>query len=260
MLEEREASLPRSAGGYLTKLRKEKTMDPRTKVHMCLILGAAIMAVLNPEPLMAQEPVIQAILPENGAAAGYGQMITIQGFNLIQLGNFAGTTVAFTNKKGDVCSDVFLYQAPSTANELYVRILNPAGPCDIGKGKYKVTVSTPDGTSDPWDFQVKKKPEAPILRKVLFPGDLGCPADSSDYDICVQAYGTDTSHITAVFRQDRMKISAPLITTIASPAMGLTHGFKLPELTSGETALVQLGTTVNEVDSKLSAPLLFTVP
>jgi hypothetical protein len=235
-------------------------MDPRTKVHMCLILVAAAIKILNPEPLMAQAPMIQAIVPEKGSAAGYGQMITIQGSNLIQLGNFAETTVTFTNNKGDVCSDVFLFQGPSTVNELYVRILQPGGPCDIGKGKYQVTVSTPDGTSNPWEFQVKKKPEAPILRKVSFPGDTDCPADSSTYDICVQAYGTDTSNITAVFRQNGMKVLAPLISTISSATLGLTHGFKLPELTSGENALVQLGTTVNGVDSKLSLPLLFTVP
>jgi hypothetical protein len=235
-------------------------MNPRTKAHMCLILGAAIMAVLNAEPLMGQEPVIQAIVPESGSAAGEGQMITVQGFNLIQPDNFAGTTVTFTNKKGDACSDMFLFGGPSTDNELYVRILDPGGPCDIGKGKYKVTVSTPDGTSNPWNFQVKKKPEAPILRKVSFPGDPGCPADVSDYDICVQAYGTDTSHITAVFKQNHVKISVPLVATLTSPTLGLTHGFKLPALTSGKTAFVQLATTVNGVDSKLSSPLLFTVP
>jgi hypothetical protein len=246
------------------KLRKEKTMNHSTKVHMCLMFGVALMAVLNSAPLMVQAapppPVIQAIVPETTTSAGYGQMITIQGFNLIQDYISDNTTVTFTKKpmkKG--CNDVFLFQPPSTANELYVRIFNPGGLCDIGNGKYKVTVTTPAGTSNPWEFQVKTKPEAPIPRKVSFAGDPNCPL-STDYDICVQAYGTDTASITAVFSQNGKVVSAPLIITFSSHPLGLTHGFKLPALTSGETALVQLRTTVDGIDSDLSFALLFTSP
>jgi hypothetical protein len=239
-------------------------MNPTTKAHMCLMFVVTSMAVLNSVPWMAQAapppPVIQAILPKTTSSAGYGQMITIQGFNLIQDYIFDNTTVTFTKKpmkKG--CSDVFLFHPPSTANELYIRIFNPGGLCDIGNGKYTVTVTTPAGTSNPWEFQVKKMPEAPIPRKVSFPGDPNCPL-STDYDICVQAYGTDTASITAVFSQNGKEGSAPLIITFSSYAQGLTHGFKLPVLTSGETALVQLRTTVDGVDSDLSFALLFTAP
>lgn len=234
-------------------------MNVTTKVHICLILAAAAMAVLNPVPLMAQAPVIQSIVPGNAPSAGYGQMITIQGFNLIQ-GNFDDTTVTFTKGKRRACSNVFLFEGPSTANELYVRIYNPGGPCDIRNGKYNVTVTTlAGGTSNPWGFQVKPKPQAPIPRKVLLAGDPDCPG-SDDYDICVQAYGTDTSGITAVFSQNDTEVSAPPVTTITGGTLGLIHGFKLPELTSGETALVKLRTTVGAVDSDLSFALLFTVP
>jgi len=234
-------------------------MNVTTKVHMCLILVAAAMAVLNPVPLMAQAPVIQSIVPETAPSAGTGQMITIQGFNLIQ-GDLEDTTVTFTKGKRRVCSDVFLLPSSSTANELYVRIYNPGGPCDIRKGKYNVTVTTlAGGTSNAWGFQVQPKPQAPIPRKVLLAGGPDCPG-SIDYNICVQAYGTDTSGITAVFSQNDTEVSAPLVTTITGGTLGLIHGFKLPELTSGETALVQLRTTVDEVDSDLSFALLFTVP
>ncbi len=237
-------------------------MNFKNKIRTCPIIVAAALAVLNPNFsfAQAQTPVIEDILPEKGAAAGHGQLITIQGLNLIKNSDLGATTVTFTSKKTGDCSDVFIFPSPSTSDELYVRLFNSGGPCDIGKGKYTVTVSTPDGTSNLWPYQVKSKPEAPILRKVLFPGEPGCPEDPPEIDICVQAYGTDTSHITAVFRQEHMKISVPLFMTVTSPTFGLVHGFKLPELTSGETASVQLFTTVNEVASKLSSPLEFTVP
>ena len=234
-------------------------MNVTTKVHMCLILVAGFMAVLNPVPLMAQAPVIQSIVPETAPSSGIGQMITIQGFNLIQ-GDLEGTTVTFTKGKRRFCSDVFLLPGSSTANELYVRIYNPEGPCDIPKGKYTVTVTTGAGPSNAWRFQVHPKPQAPIPRKVLLAGDPDCPG-SEDYNICVQAYGTDTSNITAVFSQNETEVSALLVTTRTGGTLGLTHGFKLPELlVSAEIALVQLRTTVDEVDSDLSFALLFTVP
>lgn len=257
------------AGTMLTPnaLRRDTMKQSiRRKLLLHVAPLALGLAILGPHPAAAQAPIIRTIVPGDGAA-GLGQLITIQGFNL----GPAGATVTFTaNDGGAPSSCVFIFPFLSTSNELYVRlgVLDPpappgcAVPSTIPIGKYKVTVTTAAGTSNEVGFQVKAKPHAPILLNLVGPLSIGCPDGVNQ--IGVRVYGTDApliaGVISAVFTQGGVEFNVGVSCTFTG-ASGLENRFILPAgLAPGTSTLIQLRSVVNGVASDLSYALRFTAP
>jgi hypothetical protein len=136
---------------------------------LLLSLGVRIAGAQSAPPRLAD------IVPEH-AAAGIGQLITIQGFHLLVPGATTVTLTPVFSGSPTTCVSV-LPPAPSGPNELYVRLgvfqsPNPAGcsnsiPSMIGPGLYRVTVTTPGGTSNAVPLAVFKPPATPIPRRLL---------------------------------------------------------------------------------------------
>jgi hypothetical protein len=135
---------------------------------LLLSLGVRIAGAQSAPPRIAD------IVPEH--AAGIGQLITVQGFNLSVLGPSMLTLTPVFGGSPTTCVSV-LPPAPSSPNELYVRLAvfqspNPAGcsksiPSVIGPELYRVTVTTPGGTSNAVLLAVFKPPATPIPRRLL---------------------------------------------------------------------------------------------
>lgn len=209
-----------------------------------LVVVMVVLVVLDASLAFGQTPVIQSIVPEKGAG-GFGQLIAIQGFEFGS-GNFEDTTVAFFSHDGSTaCSNVFLFTAPSTPNELYVRLNQDPHACQIPRGMNYVTVTTPQGTSNAIGFGLIPKPAAPVPRQFVFLGEggpFGCPENSRfDYDFCVEAYGSDTSGLQAIVSQRDVEFPPqPLVVTSSSNGY-MRHAFRFPDgLIFGESAIVQL--------------------
>ncbi len=237
-------------------------------VLLRLVLVSAIGLILSSQPAAAQPgpPIIRSIVPENGAA-GFGQLITIQGSDVFVLGS---TTVTFTPKGGAPSSCVFVFPSPSNSNEFYVRlgvfsaeVPPPPGctiPSEIEPGKYKVTVTTSTGVSNKFGFQVNEKPGTPIPRKLI--GFVaGLPTITSakvGSQIGIVAYGTE-GLVRAVFSQGSNQFLAVSLGAISGPNLGLASKITVPLGLSPGPTLVQVRTRVNGVKSDLSFALKLTI-
>lgn len=227
---------------------------------LVIVTGALIPAIVS------AQPVIVSIVPDN-AAAGIGQTITIQGGQLTPQGVLP--TVTFTHRNtGLACDDVLIFPTTtlSTGREVYVRLFQPGGWCDLGPGQYEVVVTNVMGTSNAFGFRIRPKPAAPIPRAVFLPGHPACSVSpGGEWDICVQAYGTDFQGISpmgARFNQANVIFlpEQPVVGTSISTAFGLVHRLKLPsEFVIPGGGWVQLRTTVAGVPSDLSFALAFSI-
>lgn len=231
-----------------------------------LAFGLVVVCVLSPSPVAGQ-PIITTIVPDS-AAAGFGQLVTIQGFNLLVPGS---TTVTLTPQGGGpsiTCAFVFV--SPSSANEIYVRFHIafgfPGGPCTVSPGKYEISVTTTAGVSNPVKFQIKGKPATPVPRRLCNFSLPGCPTITSasvGSQIGIPAYGTDTVLATAVFVQGSTEIPVLLNFGADSPALGEVSVFTVPSGLSPGTALVRLRTAVSTgappIPSDLSHALVLVV-
>lgn len=242
------------------------------RVLLRLVLVAAVGPILMSQPVAAQPgpPIIRSIVPDT-AAAGLGQMITIQGSDVFVMGS---TTVTFTPRDGgDPSSCVFLFAPPSNINEIYVRlgffvVISPAPPgCDIvpfglPTGKYGVRVTTSVGTSNELNFQVKEKPAGPVPRRLISPFEFGQPTITTAQagtTIGILAYGIDTSRAVAVFSQGSNQFFTRALGGTTGPNFGIASLITVPLGLSPGPALVQVRTRVNGVRSEFSFALKLTI-
>lgn len=224
-----------------------------------LVVALLALAAGHPAPaqaLMGDEPAIRSIVPGEGAA-GFGQLVTIQGFNLFDPNLPHLTEVTFTN--GATTTKAFVFEAPSTRNEVYVRI--PALPADV---TYQVRVRTLDDNlvSAPFGFRVKSTPGVPVPRRIVDPGNGFAPITTAKRGqiIGVQAYGTDTAGATAEFKPIGFAaVSDTAMQTFSSGTIGLVSQFTVPTGLPNGPLLVQLRVRVNGVDSDLSLALRLTI-
>lgn len=226
------------------------------RVLLRLVLVAAVGPILMSQPVAAQPgpPVIRSIVPAN-AAAGIGQMITIQGSDVFVLGS---TTVTFTPKDGGApFSCAFVFSSPSNSSELYVRL----DPSKIAPGKYEVTVTTSVGGSNKLGFQVREKPAAPLPRRLisLAFGQPTITTAKAGTIIGILAYGIDTSGAVAVFSQGSNQFVAGALGGKSGPNLGLASRNIVPLGLSPGPTLVQVRTRVNGVNSDLSFALKLTI-
>jgi hypothetical protein len=243
-----------------------------------LVLGGLVGLTLEP---VAAQPRIVDIVPKS-AAAGLGQLIVIQGFDLFP--DDAPVVTLTPTSGGSPTTCAFVFPAASSPNELYVRLgvfelPNPPGcsnaiPSWIAPGKYRLTVTTAEGISNAIGFQVKET-AMPIPRQLLACSASGACSPGSTFSpgslMGIRAYGTDTSGATAVFIQGTTVIAVPSgITFIGGgdpePSDdGLVNGFEVPTGLSAGRALVRLRTTVTAIGggqpdpSSLSFGLVFEV-
>src|SRR5262245_52933874 len=73
-------------------------------------LGFLLLHTQQAQALDGNAPIIIAITPGNGAA-GFGQLVTIQGFNIYNPLNPALTQVTFT--QGGIPANAFVFSSPS---------------------------------------------------------------------------------------------------------------------------------------------------
>jgi hypothetical protein len=226
-------------------------------------------------------------LVQQHAAAGRGQLVTIQGFHLFvrDATTVNATTVTLTPLLGgSPTSCVSVFNAPSSGNELYVRLgvfesPNPPGcskstPSTVAPGLYRVTVTTPGGTSNAVPLVVARPPATPIPRKLLYCSTSPCSPRTTfrPGDVMgILAYGTDSVGATAVFLQGTTAMPVPThITFIPSgPAeRGVVNAFMVPAGLSPGPALVRLRTQLAAIGggspdpadrSDLSFALVFAV-
>lgn len=235
-------------------------------VLLRLVLVAAVGPILMSQPVAAQPgpPIIRSIVPAN-AAAGSGQMITIQGSDVFVLGS---TTVTFTPKDGGApFSCAFAFSNPSNSSELYVRLkfapLNPGCtvPSNIAPGNYEVTVTTSVGGSNKFGFQVREKPAAPLPRRLisLASGQPTITTAKVGTTIGILAYGIDTSGAVAVFSQGSNQFVAVALGGKSGPNLGLASRNTVPLGLSPGPTLVQVRARVNGVNSDLSFALKLTI-
>ncbi len=122
-----------------------------------LLVGIACSQPRHMENPTPQGPVIQALVPTEGpAGTAYPIEITITGTGFARVGN----TVTF--------GDIVIADLPSTNDGAEIRFYAPkerpstgeAPPFVLTPGHYAVTVTTPDGTSEPALFVFTRGPDA----------------------------------------------------------------------------------------------------
>jgi hypothetical protein len=233
---------------------RSSPMRPARILTVLFLVIIVLIAVETAAALNGQKPVIRFIVPSS-AAAGTGQLITIQGFNMYSLSNRSLTVVTVTQK--GVVYTPFLFQSPSTANELYVRL-----PDTLVPGAAKVTIQTLDDNliSAPFSLTITAKPQPPILRKMMSLDDFSTITQASPgEDIGVQCFGTDTGGGTAVFTQGAASVTVASSSSWSGAQIGLVSVYTVPSSFVPGPAFVQIKLTSAHGTSKLSFGLFFTV-
>lgn len=252
-----------------------------TRVLMIVAVAGLLMVEVPGAKAQTSDPPDPETLVPKTVAAGQGQLLTIQGFNLFVPG--LTTVTLWPSGGGPPNHCVVVVGAASSSEELYVRLgvfesVPPPGclatiPSIVPPGKYKLTVTTPRGTSGPLGLYVKETPEAPIPRRLLYcstspcaPGFTFSPGDVMG----ILAYGTDGVGATAVFIQGTTAMAVPSSGTFlpTSPnEHGVVNAFFVPTGLAPGPALVRLQTTVTAIgggqpdpgESPLSFALVFEV-
>lgn len=228
--------------------------------------ACALVLALAAQPVAALggQPDPSNLVPDT-VAAGAGQLLTIQGFDLFVAGSTTVTLTAVGTGATNHC--VFVFDAASSATELYVRLgvfesPNPAGcsapiPSVVPPGKYKLTVTTPAGTSPPILLKVKSKPGTPVPRRLLeCPETAPCTPTSfflPGARVGILAYGTDTVGAEAVFIQGDRVI--PVTSDVAligggqpDPGeRGVINTFVVPTGLTPGPALLRLRTSLTAI-------------
>ena len=202
------------------------------------------------------QPVIRNIVPTTGTA-GFGQLITIQGFGLNVANN---PVVNFQPQAGGAtlhCS--FNMPVPNNDNELYFRLaVGGANPCVLPTGGYLLTVTTNQGTSTPFFYSVTSSVGTPLVTSVL--SSLTSTAITSfrvGDSVIVTGFGIDSILAKVVFRQGATRIAVN-----GTGLAGFSMGAKVtvPAGLLPGTVLVQLEATVGGVSNlKPSNSLKLTV-
>jgi len=227
----------------------------RVVLPTLLVIALTIVGPPRTQALGGRTPRIRNLVPAQ-AAAGFGQMVTIQGFDIFSTATPAVTRVRVT--QGGVASDAFVFQAPSNPNEVYVRLPNNLVP-----GNASLTVRTTDDNlvSAPFQFSVTNTPARPIMRDIVsatagFGVITTAPRGSN---IGIRAYGTDTVGATAIFTQATGEIAVNSVNTFTSPTIGVVSVFTVPTTLTPGIALVQLRVRVDGVNSNASFSMLLNI-
>ncbi len=202
------------------------------------------------------QPVIRNIVPTTGTA-GFGQLITIQGFGLNAANN---PVVNFQPQAGGAtlhCS--FNMPVPNSDNELYFRLaVTGANSCVLPAGGYLLTITTNQGTSSPFFYSVTSSVGTPLVT-AAFSSLTAAPITSFRVgdSIIITGFGIDTMLAKVVFRQGATRVAVNA-TGVAGFAVGAR--VTVPAGLLPGTVLVQLETTVGGVSNlKPSNSLKLTV-
>jgi hypothetical protein len=222
---------------------------------MKLFLSSIAAALVAASFASAQQPVIKAVVPET-AAAGSGQLVTVQGFGL-QLAN--NPVAKFQPALGGAtitCS--FNIPVVSNANELYLR-LSVVNNCQLPVGSYIMRVESSQGASPGYAFDVKLNPATPIVRSITNPSLLPITQAKAGDSIIVFGYGIDLTGAKVVFSQGFSSVTVNA-TGIAA-ASGVGAKVTVPAGFTNGTVLVQLEARVGPLtNSPSNAQKLQIVP
>jgi hypothetical protein len=210
----------------------------------------------------------------NPASAGYGQMVTVFGKDLLP-----DRSTQVTLKPKDrpwvapfTCS--FVFRGASSSDSLHVRFLagyskNPPQNCPNGlhpaPGLYSLTVTTPAGTSNALPIEISAKPGTPVIRSLrLWPKERlqnygEDPAFRAGEKVVVSAFGIDTSGAKARFEQGMNQIQVTYKRAISSNARGIGAEYVIPATLFPGGAQVRIQTRVGGVKSEWSEPFTFQV-
>ncbi len=191
------------------------------------------------------QPVIRNIVPTTGTA-GFGQLITIQGFGLKLANN---PVVNFQPQAGGAtlhCSSNM--PVPNNDNELYLRLAaNTPSSCVLPTGGYVLTITTSQGTSSPFFYNVTSSVGTPLVTGA-FLSLTAAPITSFRVgdSIIIAGFGIDTVFAKVVFRQGATRIAVN-----ATGVAGFILGAKatVPAGLLPGTVLVQLETSVGGVSN-----------
>jgi IPT/TIG domain len=160
-----------------------------------LCFAIALLAISS----VSAQPVIRKVIPES-AAAGLGQLITVQGFGLALALN---PVVNFQPTAGGAtihCS--FPIPAASNDNELYLRlVVTGTGSCQLPVGSYLMSIQTSQGTSQTHSFAVTVNLASPMERFIQSSAGTQITQAKSGDLIRVFGYGIDLANAKVVFSQ-----------------------------------------------------------
>ncbi len=217
-----------------------------------LVLSITAATLLALETSAAQ-PVVKAIVPEKGAA-GFGQLVTIQGFGLDLSSNPVLTFLPALGGAAIQCS--FNIPSASNTNELYIRLaIN--GQCSLPVGSYIMNLQTSQGSSNPYAFDVTLNPATPIVKSIF--GATGTPITQAKVgdSIVVYGYGIDATSAKVILSQGATTFTVNGAGTIGTNGIGAR--VNIPAGLSPGTVLVQLGTNVGPLGNSPSNALKLTI-
>lgn len=242
------------AGSYLTATATDPDGNT-SEFSDCAVVGAPL-------------PDINAALPDT-AAAGFGQMITLEGADFP-----ASPTVSFT--QGATTLNGFVYAAGSS--QIVVRLPTSGLSSSVGGVPTTVEVSGSGVTSNAVNILTRIQPGTPLVIQMQEGSWTGSctPAGLTATDgtlvigsggvIAVQAYGLDTSSAEIRLvqgsntwtRSSLCAFYAPSAAYVQLPGAADLSDTGAAVLADG-AAQVQVRTTVNGVPSAWSAPIAVTI-
>jgi hypothetical protein len=229
----------------------------KEKMFLSALLGVTLLIAASQrmEALNGKAPVIRQMTPNVGAA-GYGQLVTVQGANLYKRLNPLLTQV--TCVQGSMSGTAFVFPSPSKENEIFIRL-----PFTLTPGLAAVTVTTLDDNlvSNVVMFRVRSRPGTPIPRRLVALGGAFPTITSAARGmlIGISAYGTDTVGVTVIFIQEAREISVRVRNSWSGSGIGIVSEVKVPAKLEPGPVSVRLQVTVNGVTSERSLPLSLTV-
>ena len=199
------------------------------------------------------------------AADGFGQLITIF---TTGVPDPAFATVTFS--QGDISSPGFVFQGPSLANVLFVRLPTaPATALSPGAANVVVTNTLTEVSSPAFGITVNMTPGTPVLNSIYglatppaaannFCGAGMTPSPITDVSggqgIALSAYGIDTVNSTVVFTQGDVSIPVPAQCALSGP-FGVAVPVVVPAGFSVGTISVAIQTRVGDFTSAVSNPI-----
>ena len=219
------------------------------KLFVLSIAAATLLAFET----QAAQPVVKAIVPEKGAA-GFGQLVTIQGFGLDLADNPVITFQPALGGAAINCS--FKIPTASNTNELYIRLaIN--GQCSLPVGSYIMNIQTNQGFTNPYAFDVTLNPATPIVKSIF--GATGAPITQARVgdSITVHGYGIDATNAKVIFSQGAATFTVNAAGVVGSNGVGAK--VNVPAGLSPGTVLVQLGTNIGSSGNSPSNALKLTI-
>jgi len=198
-------------------------------------------------------PVTISSITPSTAADGFGQLITI-----FTSGVSDPTQAAVTFSQGAFSAGGFVFQAPSAANVLYVRLPSGLSP---GPANMVVTNTSTGVSSAPSTITVSTTPGTPVENFLMGPADCSgqtgasITSVSAGEGILLAAYGIDTTGSTVVFSDGTHTIPVTPSCSLSSPTLGLAVVATVPSGLTPGPITVSIQTTVSGANSALSNAL-----